>query len=148
MAKKQRKTGGRMASKGLPNPIDIHVGSRIRMRRTILGLSQTTLAEQLGLTFQQVQKYERGANRVSSSRLYDLCRILRVQVAYFFDEIGADIAKQSPGALQGRAPSLVDLEQDPAARRETLELVRAYGAIADATVRQRLVKMIRAIGEA
>jgi transcriptional regulator with XRE-family HTH domain len=147
MAKKQRKTAGRMASKGLPNPIDVHVGSRIRMRRTILGLSQTTLAEQLGLTFQQVQKYERGANRVSSSRLYDLCRILRVQVAYFFEEIGADIAKQSPGALQGRAPSLVDLEQDPAARRETLELVRAYGAIADATVRQRLMKMIRAIGE-
>jgi transcriptional regulator with XRE-family HTH domain len=99
----------------------------------------------LGLTFQQVQKYERGTNRVSSSRLFDLCRILRVKVAYFFEEMDSDIAKQSPGALQGRAPSLVDMEQDPAAKRETLEFVRAYGAIADEAVRQRLLKMIRAI---
>lgn len=69
--KRQRKSSGRMASKGFPNPIDVQVGNRIRVRRTLLGLSQERLADALGLAFQQVQKYERGANRVSSSRLYD-----------------------------------------------------------------------------
>jgi ribosome-binding protein aMBF1 (putative translation factor) len=82
--KRQRKSSGRMASKGFPNPIDVHVGSRIRLRRTLLGLSQERLADALGLTFQQVQKYERGANRVSSSRLYDLARTLDVSLPYFF----------------------------------------------------------------
>ena len=81
MAKRARKSSGRMASKGFPNPIDVHVGARIRLRRTLLGISQVTLAEAIGLTFQQVQKYEKGMNRVSSSRLVDLsnaptCRFL------------------------------------------------------------------------
>jgi transcriptional regulator with XRE-family HTH domain len=106
-------------------------------------VSQTALAEALGLSFQQVQKYERGTNRVSSSRLFDLCRILNVQLAYFFDEMGNDVAKQSPGALQGRAP--MDIPQDPAAKRETLALVRAYYGIADQRVRQKLIATIRAI---
>jgi len=69
MARRPRKSSGRMASKGFPNPIDVHVGNRIRLRRTLLGISQTVLADALGLTFQQVQKYEKGTNRVSSSRL-------------------------------------------------------------------------------
>ena len=145
MAKKARKSSGRMASKGHPNPVDVHVGSRVRMRRTLLGLSQETLADSLGLTFQQVQKYERGTNRVSSSRLFDLCRILKVPVAYFFDEMAGDVAKQSPGALQGKAPSLIELDQDPAARRETLELVRAYYKIPDQAVRKRITDLARAL---
>jgi transcriptional regulator with XRE-family HTH domain len=147
MAKKKqaRKSSGRMASKGHPNPVDVHVGGRIRLRRTLLGLSQEALADSLGLTFQQVQKYERGSNRVSSSRLFDLCRILKVPVAYFFDEMAGDVAKQSPGGLQGKAPSSIDPEQDPAAKRETLELVRAYYGIEDQTVRHKLTNMIRAI---
>jgi len=136
--KNNKKSSGR-----LPNPIDVHVGSRIRLRRKILGVSQTALAEALGLSFQQVQEYERGTNRVSSSRLFDLCRILNVQLAYFFDEMGNDVAKQSPGALQGRAP--MDIPQDPAAKRETLALVRAYYGIADQRVRQKLIATIRAI---
>src|SRR6476619_1745933 len=85
-----RKYSGRMASKGFPNPIDVHVGSRIRLRRTLLGMSQERLAEAIGLTFQQVQKYERGANRVGSSRLFDLSRVLDVTVSYFFDDMPAD----------------------------------------------------------
>jgi transcriptional regulator with XRE-family HTH domain len=146
MAKKQqRKSSGRMASKGFPNPIDIHVGARIRMRRTIMGLSQSTLADQMALTFQQVQKYERGTNRVSSSRLFDLCRIMGVPISYFYDEMSGDVSKQSPGRLQGKAPATVELEQDPTAKRETLELVRAYYAISDRRVRQHLTNMIRAI---
>jgi transcriptional regulator with XRE-family HTH domain len=144
---KQRKASGRMASKGFPNPVDVHVGARIRLRRTLLGLSQSTLAEQLGLTFQQVQKYERGSNRVSSSRLFDLCRILNVPIAYFYDEMEAGVAQQSPSGLAGRAPKRVEPEQDPATKRETLELVRAYYAITDRSVRQRLTNMIRAIAQ-
>ena len=78
--RKPRKSSGRMASKGFPNPIDVHVGQRIRQRRTLLGMSQEKLAEAIGLTFQQVQKYERGANRVGSSRLFDLARVLDVPI--------------------------------------------------------------------
>jgi len=136
-----------MASKGHPNPVDIHVGGRLRMRRTLLGFSQETIADRLGLTFQQVQKYERGTNRVSSSRLFDLCRILNVPVAYFFDEMGSEVTSQSPATLAGQKPKPVDQEQDPAAKRETLELVRAYYGIEDHMVRQRLTKMIRAIAQ-
>ena len=72
-----------------PNPIDVQVGSRVRLRRNMLGLSQEKLGEAIGLTFQQVQKYERGANRVGSSRLFDLARVLDVPVSYFFDEMSA-----------------------------------------------------------
>lgn len=144
---KKRKSSGRMASKGFPNPVDVHVGARIRLRRTLLGLSQTVLADQLGLTFQQVQKYERGSNRVSSSRLFDLCRILSVPIAYFYDEMDADVAKQSPRGLADGAPRRAEPEQDPAMKRETLELVRAYYAIADRSVRQRLTNIIRAIAQ-
>jgi transcriptional regulator with XRE-family HTH domain len=145
MAKKARKTSGRMASKGHPNPVDVHVGARMRLRRTLLGLTQEGVADRLGLTFQQVQKYERGTNRISSSRLFDLCRIFDVPIAYFFDEMGNDVAKQSPATLQGKAPSKVEMDVDPAARRETLELVRAYYGIPDQQIRQRLTNMIRSI---
>ena len=110
-----------MASKGFPNPIDVHVGSRIRLRRTLLGLSQERLAEAIGLTFQQVQKYERGANRVGSSRLFDLSRVLDVPIAYFFDEMPSNVQEKSPSRLMGLAtPPTVEYEPDPMAKRETL----------------------------
>ena len=99
MAKKARKSSGRMASKGFPNPIDVHVGARIRLRRTLLGISQERLAEMIGLTFQQVQKYERGANRVSSSRLLDLAQGLDVTVSYFFEDMSTGVSGQTPSAL-------------------------------------------------
>src|ERR1041384_5108638 len=86
-AARGRKSSGRMASKGFPNPIDVHVGTRVRLRRTLLGMSQEKLGEAIGLTFQQVQKYERGANRIGASRLYDLSRVLDVPVSYFFEEL-------------------------------------------------------------
>ncbi len=100
-----RKSSGRMASKGFPNPIDVHVGTRIRLRRTLLGLSQEKLGEAIGLTFQQVQKYERGANRVGSSRLFDLSRVLDVPIAYFFDEMPGSGAGQEPEPAHGPRPS-------------------------------------------
>src|SRR6186997_1732132 len=82
-----RKSSGRMASKGFPNPVDVHVGTRVRLRRTLLGLSQEKLGEAIGLTFQQVQKYERGANRIGASRLWDLSRVLDCPVSFFFDDM-------------------------------------------------------------
>jgi transcriptional regulator with XRE-family HTH domain len=141
----KRKSSDRMASKGHPNPVDVHVGRRIRLRRTLLGLSQMTLAEEMGISFQQLQKYERGSNRVSSSRLFDLSRIMNVPLAYFFDEMDGDVEKQSPAALHGRVPKAFELKQDPASKRETLELVRAYYGIENRDVRQRLTNMIRTI---
>src|SRR5690348_14474320 len=77
---------------GRPSPIDVHVGSRIRLRRTLLGMSQERLGEALGLTFQQVQKYERGVNRVGASRLFDLSRVLDVPISFFFDDMPDSVA--------------------------------------------------------
>jgi len=99
MVKRQRKSSGRMASKGFPIQSTFTSAPRVRLRRTLLGISQMKLAEAIGLTFQQVQKYESGANRVSSSRLYDLAGILDVPLAYFFDEMSAGVSAQTPSAL-------------------------------------------------
>lgn len=135
-----------MASKGFPNPIDVHVGNRIRLRRILLGISQMTLADAIGLTFQQVQKYEKGANRVSSSRLIDIGSSLDVDISYFFSEMPSSVAAQTPSELlkDGQLPELSD-EKDPMAKRETLELVRAYYRIPDPTVRKRLTDLVRAV---
>jgi transcriptional regulator with XRE-family HTH domain len=148
MAKRQRKSSGRMASKGYPNPIDVHVGNRIRLRRTLLGMSQTVLAEAIGLTFQQVQKYERGTNRVSSSRLVDMANALDVDISYFFQEMPPDVEKQTPAMLMNvkKLPTL-DQGKDPMARRETLELVRAYYRIPDPAVRRRLAELTKAVAK-
>ena len=148
MAKRVRKSSGRMASKGFPNPIDVHVGARIRLRRTLLGINQTALAEAIGLTFQQVQKYEKGANRVSSSRLMDMANALDVSISYFFDEMSAAVSGQTPSELM-RAKTRPEnyQEQDPMARRETLELVRAYYRISDPTVRKRVFELAKAVAK-
>ena len=149
MRKRQRKSSGRMASKGFPNPIDMHVGSRIRLRRTLLGISQSTLAETLGLTFQQVQKYEKGTNRVSSSRLVDLANALDVSISFFFEEMSATVQGQTPAMLMDmkNLPRPSD-EKDPMAKRETLELVRAYYRIPDPAVRKRVFELTKAVAKA
>src|SRR5689334_23641227 len=147
--RKPRKSSGRMASKGFPNPIDVHVGQRIRQRRTLLGMSQEKLAEAIGLTFQQVQKYERGANRVGSSRLFDLARVLDVPIAYFFEEMSASTSARSPGRLRGMAEQKpLPFEPDPMAKRETLELVRAYYRITDPRVRKRVFELTKSLANA
>ncbi|MGP1253907.1 MAG: helix-turn-helix domain-containing protein [Kiloniellales bacterium] len=130
-----------------PNPVDVHVGQRVRQRRTLLGMSQEKLGEAIGLTFQQVQKYERGANRVSASRLYDLARVLDTDINFFFEEMHDEVAQRSPGQLRGLAeqPEPYEAEPDPMAKRETLELVRAYYRIHDPQVRKRLFEMTKAL---
>ena len=133
---------------GKRHPVDVHVGARARMRRTLLGMTQTDLGDALGLTFQQVQKYERGANRIGSSRLYDLSRVFDVPIEHFFEDMPADIAASSPAKGRGKAKKPPGYELDPIAKRETLELVRAYYNIEDANVRQRLREMAKALGAA
>jgi len=95
-----------------PRPVDAHVGARVRLRRTMLGMSQEKLAQALGLTFQQVQKYERGTNRVGSSRLYELSKILDVPIQYFFDEMPAEIAATARGGNGGFAEAAADYKPD------------------------------------
>lgn len=89
----------RRTPSGQPNPIDVYVGARLRLRRSLLGLSQEALGAALGLTFQQVQKYERGANRIGASRLFDLARALGVDVDYFYEDMGEEVAAASPRTL-------------------------------------------------
>ncbi len=133
---------------GIPSPVDVHVGSRLRVRRTLLGMSQTTLGDAIGLTFQQMQKYERGTNRISSSRLYDLSRVLDVPIAYFFDDMSSEVAATSSVAGGGKAKKPPSYEPNPMARRETLELVRAYYKITDPQVRKRLYELTKTLGSA
>ncbi|HET7594600.1 MAG TPA: helix-turn-helix domain-containing protein [Stellaceae bacterium] len=131
-----------------PNPIDVHVGTRVRLRRTLLGMSQEKLGDALGLTFQQVQKYERGANRIGASRLYDLSRVLDVPVSFFFDDIKAETVEAAHAEPGLRESTDGGYEPDPMMRRETLELVRAYYRIPDTQIRRRLFDLTKAIANA
>ena len=123
---------------GQPNPIDSHVGERIRLRRLRLGMTQTELGKAVGLTLQQIQKYERGANRVSSSRLFDLSGALQVAVGYFFDEIPGE-----PSAAILELPA--GEEEDLTARYETKLLVRAYYGITDPLLRSQVCELAKAL---
>jgi transcriptional regulator with XRE-family HTH domain len=135
---------------GRPSPIDVHVGSRIRLRRTLLGMSQERLGEALGLTFQQVQKYERGVNRVGASRLFDLSRVLDVPISFFFDDMPESLTSAYGGQAGRRAVGYSEshdgFTDDALNRRETLELVRAYYRINDPAVRKRVFDLIKSMG--
>ncbi len=130
---------------GRPNPIDVHVGGRLRLRRTLLGLSQESLGEALGLTFQQIQKYERGANRIGASRLFDLARALEVPVEYFYDEMSPDVMAASPRHMASATEEPPPQRVDPMSKRETLDLVRTYYKIGDPNVRKRVYELARAL---
>jgi transcriptional regulator with XRE-family HTH domain len=135
---------------GRPSPIDVHVGSRIRLRRTLLGMSQERLGEALGLTFQQVQKYERGVNRVGASRLFDLSRVLDVPISFFFDDMPESLTSAYGNNAGRRAAGYSETHDgfadDALNRRETLELVRAYYRINDPAVRKRVFDLIKSMG--
>lgn len=150
MARAEQVVGG--DREGRPSPIDVHVGSRIRLRRTLLGMSQERLGEALGLTFQQVQKYERGVNRVGASRLFDLSRVLDVPISFFFDDMPDSVANtfgaQSSRRSSGLAESGDGFGDDTLNRRETLELVRAYYRITDPALRKRVFDLIKSMGPA
>ncbi len=128
----------------MPHPADIHVGKRLRLRRTILGLSQEAIGNAIGVTFQQVQKYERGVNRMGSSRLYDFSKILSVPVSYFFEEMEKTPAHTSQAGVAEDAPAF---EHEKMSSRETLEMMRAYYRITDPHVRKRVFELIKSIAD-
>ncbi len=111
-------------------------------------MNQTNLGGAIGVTFQQVQKYENGTNRISASRLFDLSRMFGVPVQFFFDDMPAAVAASSPAQGGGKAKKLPSYEPDPMAKRETLELVRAYYEVSDPRVRKRLYELTKALGAA
>jgi transcriptional regulator with XRE-family HTH domain len=129
----------------LPNdPIDTHVGLRIRQRRALLGMSQTSLSQAVGLTFQQIQKYEKGRNRTSASMLYEFAKILDVPVAYFFEGSPTDGTIKPP---RSKSRTARNNESDISTKRETLELVRAYYKIRNNSVREHIYKLIKAVAD-
>ena len=130
-------------AKKVPNPIDKHVGSRVRMRRMMLGMSQEKLGDSLGLTFQQVQKYEKGTNRIGASRLQQISLILQVPISFFFE--GAPPPPGRPQGL-GEAPSPAYVT-DFLATSEGLALVRAFMRIENTKLRRRLVDLVEEMGE-
>lgn len=143
----RRSSRGRTAD-GSPNPIDVHVGARVKMRRSLLGMSQEKLGEAIGLTFQQVQKYERGMNRIGASRLFDISKVLDVPIGFFFEQMDEQVAEHSPRMLAGNtalAEEPVVFSSDPMAKRETIELVRAYYSIADRRAARRIFDLIRSL---
>ena len=131
---------------GGPNPIDVHVGGRIRLRRTLLGMSQEQLGEALGLSFQQVQKYERGGNRVSGSRLFDMARVLDVPVGFFFDDMPDCVAAASPSGLHSGAAA-PDVQNAEFCHLE-LDLMRAFRRIKGNDVRSSILRMVNACANA
>lgn len=139
------------------DPVDRHVGRRLRLRRALLGLSQERLGALLGVTFQQIQKYERGANRIGAGRLWRLASILDVPVGWFFEELEGAAGLPSPPGLAEPGVGFVfepprravEAPRAPAVdRRETLELVRAFNAIPDPLLRRRIYELVRAVSDA
>ncbi len=140
---KSKSRGGRVRGIG---PIDGYVGARLRQRRTLLGMNQTKLGEAIGVTFQQVQKYENGANRISASRLFNLSWVLDVPIQFLFDDMPNAVATSSLAQGGGKAKKPPSYEPDPMATRETLELVRAYYKITDPEIRKHLFAMTKTLG--
>lgn len=126
------------------NPMDVHVGGRVRMRRMLLGMSQEKLGEQLGLTFQQVQKYEKGVNRIGASRLFDMAKVLGVPVQFFYDDApyAASGAPVAHGFAEKAGESYV---VDFLSTREGLELNKAFARITDPKVRKAICDLVRSL---
>ena len=127
-----------------PNPIDVHVGSRVRFRRMLLGMSQEKLGDKLGLTFQQIQKYEKGINRIGASRLFDLAQVLGVSVQFFYEEApAAEPAQLVPEGFAERPAegSIVEFLRS----RDGLELNKAFVRISDAKARRAIVDLVRSL---
>jgi transcriptional regulator with XRE-family HTH domain len=121
------------------NPVDVQVGNRVRIRRMLIGMSQEKLGEMLGLTFQQVQKYEKGVNRIGAGRLYDVSRILGVPIDYFYEGIHA----QPPGVAEDGAPPVMEFVSSG----EGLQLSLAFMKIKDGKVRKRVLDLVKSLAE-
>ena len=128
--------------KKVPNPIDVHVGSRIRLRRNMVSMSQEKLGEALGITFQQIQKYEKGTNRVGASRLQQISKVLGVPVSFFFEDAPGDEPANGMGEAQSSG-FVVDFLSSS----EGLQLNRAFARISDAKVRRKIIELVRTLAD-
>lgn len=130
-------------TKKSPNPIDVHVGGRVRLRRMYIGMSQEKLGELLGLTFQQVQKYEKGANRIGASRLFQISQILGVPVQFFFDDLPAELESSSATGFSEDDPA--EFVMSFVSSSEGLMLNRSFTRIKDPTVRKRILALVKSL---
>ena len=130
-------------AKKTPNPIDVHVGSRIRLRRNMISMSQEKLGEALGITFQQIQKYEKGTNRVGASRLQQISQVLGVPVAFFFEDAPGDAPAGAEMAESNSSAYVVDFLSSA----EGLQLNRSFARISDAKVRRKIVELVRTLAD-
>jgi transcriptional regulator with XRE-family HTH domain len=134
-------------TKGTPNSVDVYVGSRLRVRRSLLGLSQEKLAEAIGLTFQQVQKYERGMNRISAGRLYQFAHILEVPISYFFEQmVGAENQNIAAFGMSDNKQEEFQ-SNDVMHNKETLDLIRAYYTIEDPQMRKTIYRFVKSMSD-
>ena len=149
---KMAKGSGRKRWPSAYNAIDVHVGARLRARRRFLRLSQTAVGNAIGVSFQQLRKYENGHNRISAGRLYDLAQVLGVDIAYFFDEIDPATHNESPVQVRHRESKQSFQEpsgsEDPFEMRETWELVQAYYKISNPTVRDHFRSLVQSAASA
>ncbi|MDA0781565.1 MAG: helix-turn-helix transcriptional regulator [Rickettsiales bacterium] len=125
----------------VPHPVDIHVGKRLRARRTILGMSQEDIGDSVGITFQQVQKYERGLNRIGSSRLYEFSCLLGVGISYFFEDLDESNSRKNSSLADGDFL----FEHEKFNNKELMALVKAYQSIADIKLRKKVLSLVKAI---
>ena len=141
-------TNNKISASRKSKHVDVHVGKRLKQRRILLGLSQTQMADMLGISFQQIQKYEKGTNRISASRLVDLSNVLDVNITYFFNEIPTNVLKQSPRLMTrlNEEPSN-EIKDNPMTKRETLTLVRNYYKITDEKKRRSIITLCKALAE-
>ena len=129
--------------KKTPNPIDVHVGNRVRMRRMLVGMSQEKLGQRLGLTFQQIQKYEKGANRISASRLFQMAQILGVPVQFFFEDLPQQKNDDTPDGM-GEARDQGSI-MDFLGSSEGLQLNRQFARIESPAVRRSIIELVRSL---
>ena len=129
----------------VPNPIDVHVGSRVRMRRMLIGMSQEKLGDSLGLTFQQVQKYEKGSNRIGASRLFNIARVLGVSIEFFYEGLTGD-GMDGVGFDQAEADQSA-FELDMLSSTEGIQLNSAFFSISDPKVRKKVLELVKALGD-
>lgn len=127
----------------MANPVDVYVGARVKLRRQLIGMSQEKLGEALALTFQQVQKYERGANRVSASKLHRIAEVLDVPISYFFDGYEGDTSLHDS---LGEPPAAA-FEHEQLSRKESIDLLKAYYEIEDPKLRRKVIDLIRTLAE-
>lgn len=131
----------------MSHPTDVHVGKKIRLRRTILGLSQEVVGDAIGVTFQQIQKYERGINRVSSSRLHDLSRLLKVPISYFFEDVEKAVSDTSGHATGVGEDKAAAFDHENISSRESLEFMRYYYRIPEPRVRKKVFDLVKSLAE-